>query len=456
VSLVGLVDDVAARLLSAREAVQQVLDRIDRVDPAVNAFVTVRAEQALAEADVAPPGPLHGVPVGIKDVIDVAGSPTTAGSSMLTDNRAVCDATAVARLRAAGAVVVGKLNTHEFAYGPTTTSSHIGPTRNPWSLDRITGGSSGGSAAAVAAELAIGALGTDTAGSVRMPAALCGVTALRPTPGLVPLDGVIPVAPTFDTVGPMAGSAADCTVLFRVLAGLPASREDPDPASQLRVGVLEALVELAEPGVAACVGAAVSVLAELGARVEPVAIPLLPAAGAIQQAIMLTEAASGHLARLRTSLDRYSVDVRRRLLCGLFLPGSTYSAGLRLRELFRANLAVVFQRYDVLVAPTMPCVAPPIRRDRNGAPDAYAAYRRAVVPFNAPWTVAGQPVLNVPCGFSTDLPVGLSLVGRPNEDETVLALGRAFQSATNWHLRAPAIAADVPPPRREPAATSPD
>ena len=207
--------------LSPREAVQAALERIERADPALNAFLTVRADEALAEADALgpPSGPLHGVPIGVKDVIDVAGTRTTAASKVLADNVASADAIVVGRLRAAGAIVVGKLNTHEFAWGATTTSAAFGPARNPWDTERICGGSSGGSGAAVAADLVPGALGTDTAGSVRIPAAFCGVTGIRPTTGRVPNRGVIPVSWTYDTVGPLARTAEDCALLLEVLAG---------------------------------------------------------------------------------------------------------------------------------------------------------------------------------------------------------------------------------------------
>jgi aspartyl-tRNA(Asn)/glutamyl-tRNA(Gln) amidotransferase subunit A len=439
VTLAGLVEDIRARVLTPREAVQRTLDRIDRFDPLINAYISVRGDEALVEAEDARAGPLHGAPVAVKDVIDVAGWPTTAGSLLLVGNRPARDAVVVARLRAAGAVVVGKLNTHEFAYGSTTTSSHVGPTRNPWSRDRIAGGSSGGSAAATAADLAAATLGTDTAGSIRMPAALCGVTALRPTPGVVPQRGVIPLAQTFDTVGPIARTAEDCALMFSVLAGQAYHPQiDMDG---VKVGIVQALLDLAEPGVGSVVEAAIRVLADVCARVDSVEVPLLMAAGAIQQSIMLPEAASWHLSGLRTNLDGYSVDVRRRLLSGLFVPATSYVTGLRMRLLYREHLARVFERYDVLVAPTMPCTAPPIRRDEDGSGDEYASYRRGVIPFNSPWAVAGYPVLSVPCGFEYGLPVGLSLVGRPHEERTVLALGRAFQSVSDWHERAPILEA---------------
>ena len=222
-TLARLAERLRAGDLSPREAVASSLQRIERLEPALNAFVSVRGEEALAEAAAlersTERGPLHGVPVAVKDVIDVAGTRTTAASRILADNVAASDATVVARLRRAGAVVVGKLNTHEFAFGATTTSPHFGPARNPWDTDRICGGSSGGSGAAAAAGMVAGTLGTDTAGSIRIPAALCGVTGLRPSTGRVSNRGVVPVSWTFDTVGPIARTAEDCALLLEAIAG---------------------------------------------------------------------------------------------------------------------------------------------------------------------------------------------------------------------------------------------
>ena len=205
----------------------------------------MRAEEALAEADAAPDGPLHGVPVAVKDVIDVAGVPTTAASKVLDGNVAACDAVCVERLRRAGAIVLGKLNTHEFAFGASTTSPHFGPAHNPWALDRICGGSSGGSGAAAAADLAAGTLGTDTAGSVRIPACYCGVTGLRPTTGLVPTAGVVPVSWSLDTVGPIARSAEDCALLLSALTGEPIELDGS--VRGLRIGVVDELFGRADP-----------------------------------------------------------------------------------------------------------------------------------------------------------------------------------------------------------------
>jgi aspartyl-tRNA(Asn)/glutamyl-tRNA(Gln) amidotransferase subunit A len=421
--------------LSPREAVQSCLERIEAAGE-LNAFISIRAEEALAEAERAPDGPLHGIPVAIKDVIDVAGARTTAASRILRENVATRDATAVARLRAAGAVVLGKLNTHEFAFGALTTSPHFGPARNPWSLERICGGSSGGNGAAVAADLVPGTLGTDTAGSIRIPACFCGVTGLRPSIGLVPTDGVVPVSRSFDTLGPIARSAEDCSLLLKALA--PSYRPElGGGASGLRIGVVSQLFERADPDIAACAQSAVEELGSLGAQVEPVAIPLLEPAGTIVQTIMLPEAAEAHLEWLRTRLPDYGADVRARLLAGLLLPSTAYVTGLRALRWYRDELRPVFERYDLLVQPAMPVVPPRIGEESVVVEGEEVPYRLALIPFNSPWTLTGAPVASVPCGFVAGLPVGLALVGRPAGDATVLRAAAAFQRATDWHARRP-------------------
>ena len=435
-SLTQLAAQLRSGELSPREAVQSYLTRIEAAGE-LNAFISVRADEALAEAERAPDGPLRGVPVAIKDVIDVAGARTTAASRILRDNVATRDATAVARLRAAGAVVLGKLNTHEFAYGALTTSPHFGPARNPWSLERVCGGSSGGSGAAVAADLAPGTLGTDTAGSIRIPACFCGVTGLRPSTGLVPTDGVVPVSRSFDTVGPIARSAEDCGLLLQALA--PSYRPEPNGGvAGLRIGVVLQLFELADPDVAECAQSAVAELGLLGAKVEPVTIPLLEEAGTIVQTIMLPEAAEAHLRWLRTRLPDYGADVRARLLAGLLLPSTAYVTGLRALRWYRDELRHVFDRYDLVVHPAMPVVPPLIREETGALQREGIPYRLALIPFNSPWTLAGAPVASVPCGFVAGMPVGLALVGRASGDATVLRAAAAFQRATDWHARRPA------------------
>jgi aspartyl-tRNA(Asn)/glutamyl-tRNA(Gln) amidotransferase subunit A len=456
VTVAELAAAIRAGSLSPREAVQGALDEIAARDGVLNSFISVRAEEALAEADalasVVEPGPLHGVPIGVKDVIDVAGAPTTAASKVLPDNIATADAVVVERLRRAGAIVVGKLNTHEFAWGATTTSAAFGPARNPWDPDRICGGSSGGSGAAVAAGLVPCALGTDTAGSVRIPAALCGVTGIRPTTGRVPTRGVVPVSWTYDTVGPLARTAEDCSLLLDVMSG-----PDPEDGSTthavapptlpgiaggidgLRVGVVAHLLGEVpiDARVAAAVEQAIATLAALGARVEPVVATFLRRAEIVQQLVMLPEAAEAHLPWLRTRLADYGDDVRARLLAGLLLPSSAVVTGQRARRALALEARGLFERFDVLVSPAMPIVAPRIGEDPVEVDGESLAYRLRLIPYNSPWSCLGVPTVVAPCGLVEGLPVGLALTGRRLGEATVLRAAHAFQLATDWHTRVP-------------------
>jgi aspartyl-tRNA(Asn)/glutamyl-tRNA(Gln) amidotransferase subunit A len=360
--------------------------------------------------------------VAVKDVIDVAGMPTTAASKILkrVPER---DATCVARLRTAGAAIVGKLNTHEFAYGAITNSPHFGPALNPWNTAYTTGGSSGGSGAAVAAGLVDVALGTDTAGSVRIPAAYCGVTGHRPTIGLVPTDGVVPTAWSLDTVGPLARTAAECRRVLELMADRPVDAT----ARDLRIGVVTSLFERAEPEVAAACEAAVR---ELPGALEPVEIPLHEEIATITQLILLPEAAAGHLGWLRTRLADYGPDVRARLLAGLLLPSTAYVTGLRARRWARREFERELGRFDLLVAPAMPTTAPRL----DALPE---SYRLDLIPYNSPAALLDLPVTVVPCGVVDGLPVGLALTGRRGEDGVPLAAAEAVQEATDWHLQAP-------------------
>jgi aspartyl-tRNA(Asn)/glutamyl-tRNA(Gln) amidotransferase subunit A len=370
--------------------------------------------------------------------------PTTAASKILADNVAARDATCVRRLKDAGAVVLGKLNTHEFAFGAQTTSPHFGPAHNPWALDRICGGSSGGSGAAVAADLAAGALGTDTAGSIRIPSCYCGVTGLRPTTGLVPTDGVVPVSWSLDTVGPIARSAEDCSLLQSVLAGEPL--ELGEGVRGLRIGVVDELFRRADTAVAEQATVALDELRGLGASIRPVEVPLLEESGTINQLLMLPEAAEAHLPWLRTRLADYGDDVRARLLAGLFLPATAHVTGLRARRWFRDGLEKLFERVDVLAHPEMPVVPPPIADTAVALHGERLPHRLALIPFNSPWSLAGLPVVSVPAGFVDGLPVGLALVGKPREERTILGAAHAFQRVTDWHERRPQVGARASSP----------
>jgi len=460
VSLARLTAALRAGQLSPREAVEDCLRRIEEVDPEVNAYIAVRAEEALAEADAllesGDRGALWGVPVAVKDVIDVARTRTTAASRVLTDRLPAEDSHVVARLRRAGAVVVGKLNLHEFAYGALTTSPHFGPARNPWSPDRICGGSSGGNGAAVAAGLAAGTLGTDTAGSIRIPSCHCGATGLRPSTGRVSNRGVVPVAPSFDTVGPIARTAEDCALLLGVVAGHdpsdPASLDAPVPPygellgtgiRGLRVGVVTSLVEGADARVAEAVETALAELRLLGAELVPVEVPLLERAGTIQQAMQFPEATEVHMEWLRTRLADYGADVRARLLVGLFVTPDAREAGRRAREAACDEIRRVFEQVELLAAPTMPVLPPRIGTETVELRGRETLYRLALIPYNSPWSLVGAPAASVPCGFVDGLPVGLALVGPRFGEATVLGAAHAFQQATDWHERRPVLAASA-------------
>lgn len=458
---------VAARLrageLTPREATQAYLDRIAALDESLNAYLQVLGEEALAEADrvAALPGrgPLWGVPIGIKDVIDVAGARTTAASRILAGNVASRDAGVVERLRGAGAVILGKINTHEFAFGAMTTSPHFGPSRNPWDTDRICGGSSGGSGAATAADLAAGTLGTDTAGSVRIPSGLCGVTGIRPSSGRVSNRGVVPVSMTLDTVGPLARTAEDCALILEAIAGQDAgdqttvaapvprySEQIRQPVDGIRIGVIGSLLDGSDPRIAAAVEAALDELRALGAAVDRVEVPNLELAGTICQLVMLPEAAEVHLPWLRERLADYGADVRARLLAGLVLPATAAVTGQRARRWFADGVRELHRRYDVLVAPELPVVAPRIGEDTVETPAGPILYRLAIIPHNSPWALIGVPAASTPAGFVDGLPCGMAIVGRRLEEGTVLRVAHALQQVTDWHLRRPDLGAAPAPP----------
>lgn len=452
-SVAALASRLRAGELSPREAVQHYLDRIAALDPTVNAYTSVQADAALEEArklegSSGARGPLWGVPVAVKDVIDVAGVTTTAASRVLADAApAANDSFVVERLRRAGAIVLGKLNTHEFAYGAMTTSEHFGPARNPWATDRICGGSSGGSGAAAALDLAAGTLGTDTAGSIRIPACFCGVTGIRPTTGRVSNRGVVPVSWTFDTVGPIARSVEDCAVLLEAIAGHdpedPSTADGPVPpyaslleggVAGLRVGVVSALFEGAiDTRVSEAVVSALSVLERAGARLVELELPFLGELGTVQQALQFPEATAAHLDWLRTRLADYGPDVRARLLTGLFLPPTTYVLGQRARRLVSERFRSACEGVDVLVAPTMPVLPPRIGEDTVELNGEIVPYRLTLIPYNSPWSCLGVPVISVPCGLVDGMPVGMAIAGRRFDEATVLRAGRTFQLETDWH-----------------------
>jgi Asp-tRNA(Asn)/Glu-tRNA(Gln) amidotransferase A subunit family amidase len=446
---------VRAGEVSAVALCEAALERIARVDPGLNAFRSVQPELALAAAravdaavaDGEDPGPLAGVPVAVKDNVEIAGMPQTNGSAIDPPWVSAADAHAVEGLRAAGAVPLGKLNLSEFALGGTGQNAHFGWIRNPWDPARTPGGSSGGSGAAVAADLALITLGTDTGGSIRLPAALNGVAGIRPTWGRVSNRGSTPCAASFDTIGPLARRVEDVAAALAVTAGFdpldPATFDVPvaDYAGALglgveglRIGVLARWMDAAaDPGVAAGVRAALGVLAELGAEVVEVELPGAEDGVAGFGASAMCEAAAFHAGRMARDPGGFGADVRTRLERGALVPGTAYAeARLAARALCRTAESMLADGLHAFASPTSPIVAPLL----DGLDPLEGT--GMVNTFTPPWALAGMPALSVPCGFVDGMPIGLQLAGRRFDEATVLRIGHAYQGATDWHLRAAA------------------
>jgi len=439
------------------DVVEAYLARIERLNPGLNAYWTVTAERARTDAARAADelragrdrGALHGVPIGLKDLVDTAGIRTPGGAKFFADRVPDTDAAVARRLRDAGAVLLGKLATHELAWGVTTTNPHFGPTRNPWDRTRIPGGSSGGSAAATAAHLAAATIGTDTGGSIRIPAALCGVVGLKPTFGRVSRAGVIAMSSLLDHVGPLARTVEDAALVLEAIAGY-----DPDdpatvpmpleawaaacgaPIGGLRVGVArEPFFALLDPEVRAAVDAACGVLHDLGARLHDVALPVLPLDEAM--AVVVAEGQVLHAGPLATRFEDFGADLRA------FLGLPPFPSDVLVRGLYAGHAWTVAARraladVDVLALPTVPAPAARIGEETVRVGDVELTPFFAYTTCTPHFDVAGLPAISLPCGFTRDgLPIGLQIVGRPFEECTVLRAAHAYEAATPWHTRRP-------------------
>lgn len=446
----------ARRELSPAEVVQALLARIERLDPGLNSFLLVSGERALEEARAAERelvaghvrGPLHGVPFALKDIFDTAGVRTTAGSKILAENVPARDAAVIERARVAGLVTLGKTNMHEFAYGTTNDNPHYGPCRNPWDRARSPGGSSGGSGAALAAGFCALSLGTDTGGSIRIPASACSVVGLKPTLGRVSRRGVTPLSWSLDTVGAMARTVEDVALLLNLIAGPDA--EDPWCANRpaedfardlergargLSLGVpREWFFDGLEPAVEAAVRAAIAVLEREGARTVAVEMPGMAEAHTAAHATLAVEASAYHEPWLRTRPGDYGEDVRRALELGHLIPAVDYVNARRMQGVVRARSLAALSEADVLVMPALPRTAPPVGEVMSREPE--EAWNR----FMTPWNLTGFPAISAPCGFDgAGLPVGLQIVGRPFDETTVLRAARAYERATEWHVWRPGL-----------------
>jgi aspartyl-tRNA(Asn)/glutamyl-tRNA(Gln) amidotransferase subunit A len=427
-------------LATASERVEAALDATKRLNPTINAYLHLDAEGARAAAaeqdaiDAArgtaadPKRPLAGMPICVKDIVDVAGMPTTAGSAGWVRNPDA-DAVVVERLRAAGAVVIGKGNTNEFACGIDGRNPHKGDCRNPYDPERLTGGSSSGPAAAVAAGMAEGSVGSDTSGSIRVPAALCGVVGIRPTRGLVPTEGVVPLAWSLDAVGPLGRDVATTALLLDVMAGrAPAAAPRPE-IEGLRLGFARSTVELAEEPVAAAIGEAATALADAGAEVVDCTLPDLERATAIHRIVQCCEVAAAHAPWFAEQRDRYAPEVRARIEPGYDLGAEIYLRAQRHRRLFTRAFAAAMAGLDAVLLPASPVLAPPLEAEEITVRGERRRVRPALLSCAMPFSQLDGPEMSVPLGLREGLPVGLQLIGRPGSEALLLRIAAAVEAS---------------------------
>jgi aspartyl-tRNA(Asn)/glutamyl-tRNA(Gln) amidotransferase subunit A len=440
------------REISPVELAEAYLDQIERTDHKVKAYITVTADVARkaarkAEQEIAAGkwrGPFHGIPVALKDLCYTKGIATTGGSKILADFKPAHDCTVWTRLQRAGAVLLGKLNLHEFAYGITSSNPHWGFVRNPYDLERIPGGSSGGSAAAIVARSAAATIGTDTGGSIRIPAALCGCIGLKPTWSRVSRHGVLPLAYTMDHVGPITRSVRDAALMLSVIAGhdrsdSTSSRErvadytkDLDAGiAGMKIGIVRELTNDLSPDVQESFEAAATRLRDLGAQVDEVTIPSLPLSGIINGIITWAEATEIHQRWMATRAQDYGDDVRRLLEVGMMIPAGAYVRAQRARARVLADAMNALGDREALIAPGAGIPAPRIGSTRRldadtGAVDVISGILR----FTSPFDVTGQPAISVPTGLSGEgLPTAMQIVGRPFAEATILRIAQAYEQS---------------------------
>ena len=444
-------------VLSPVELTRAYLERIHELDPRINAFITVTDELALQQARQAEEdlgrgetlSPLHGVPIALKDLYDTQGICTTAGSKIFRERIPTQNAAVVDKLYAAGAILLGKLNMHEFALGVTNANPHFGACHNPWDLERSPGGSSGGSGAALAAGMCLGSLGSDTGGSIRIPAALCGIVGLKPTRGRVSTCGVVPLSWNLDHAGPMGRRVLDTALLLNAIAGYdpddPYSVNVPvdDYVSEINRGIKGWRVALAtgdffrenvHPEVIAAMDAAVDVFEELGAVVKAVAFPDARRAGKANGLITPSDAAAFHRERMQTNAADIGEDVLKRLRIGAAFTSTEYILARHTQSVLRRQYDQFFEDYDILLTPATPVPAPSIAE-----PDAIkqAAW---LTRFTAPFNLTGLPAISLPCGFTEGgLPIGIQIVARRWGEATLLQAAQAYEGATLWHTYEPLL-----------------
>ena len=448
--------------VSPVEIMKACLTRIDALEPILNSFITVMHDQAMEGARKAEQeiqagryrGPLHGIPVGVKDLFYVQGIRNTSGSKIFDRFIPDFDATLVSRLKEAGAILIGKLNLHQLAYGPTGENPDYGHMHNPWNPSRITGGSSGGSASATASGQCTFSLGTDTGGSIRIPSALCGLVGLKPTYGRLSRYGITVLSWSQDHPGPMARTVEDCALAMSALAGYDSN--DPSSARVsvpdftqaltgnirgMRVGVpKEFLGDPIDSEVEYSVRSAIELLSKLGATVDEVSLPMYQASRAISSTILMAEATAYHRELMQKHRSQLDFQVRLRLEAGFFISGVDYIQAQRARRMFYDQSRDLLKKVDLLAGPTVPITACEIGTTKLKIGNVRMGVIPALTQCTRPFNLNGFPAITVPCGFSKEgLPIGFQLAGRPFDEGTVLRAAHAFEQATEWHKRRPRV-----------------
>ena len=436
-----------ARELTALEITNRCLQRIDQLQPSLNAFIRVMADEAKRDAETADRelasgrdrGPLHGVPIAVKDIIDVRGVPTTAASRVREGHIAAANAPVITRLRDAGAVIIGKTNLDEFAFGTTSEHSAFGAIRHPLDTSRSPGGSSGGSAVAVATGMALAALGTDTGGSIRIPAAACGIVGLKPTLGEISTDGIVPLAKTFDHVGPFTRTLGDARLLHQALstssgADPHSSGADlPRSAKDLRLGIPRGyLTDLLDDDVRARFDEAAAALRRAGATLTDVSVPHASMTPAVYIHIHSSEGATFHARTLDSEPERYTPVVRRRLELGRYVLAQDYARAMDGREVLRREVDAALEGCDALLLPTLPIPAPPIGAEMMAIGGREEPVRALMLRLTQLFNVTGHPAIALPCGVtSSGLPVGLQLVGHRHQTEALLTAAEMVETGVS-------------------------
>ncbi len=448
--------------VSPVEIIDAHLARIAATDGVLNSFITLLPEQARtaarrAEAQIQAGhylGPLHGIPVGLKDLYNTGGVRTTSGSRIFDNFVPDQDCTVAARFQQAGAILLGKMNMHQFAYGPTGENPDYGHMHNPWDPERITGGSSGGSGSATASGQCTITMGSDTGGSVRIPASLCGIVGHKPTYGLVSRHGLTPLSWCLDHPGPMVRTVEDAALTLNAIAGYDptdvasARMEVPDYTKALtgevrglRIGVVKEYFEAPlDPQVSEAVQRAISLLEELGAVVSQVSLPMYRHSQVISGTILMAEAAAYHRDLLARDGDQLYPPIRLRLEAGLFISAADYLRAQQARSLFDREARQLLREVDLLAGPTEPVTAPKLLATQVEVGEESVGTTAALTQYTRPYNITGFPAISVPCGFSDQgLPIGLQLAGRPFDDQTVLRAAHAYEQATDWRRRRPPI-----------------